>query len=459
MAKSTGPWIGQLGLRLSLAFVGVALAAVGAAIFLSSFTVNTDVDQLIRRQQNDLSRATAVAAAAAYGHQGWQHPADLAPLTDLVNQAGAVVQVKDLAGRVVYHSPNFAAIDASQSFPDRVHVRGKLVGSVIVRFGNQGLGAAIARFQGQRFRARVTAAGVAALFALIVALLVSRRITAPVDTVIQAVRARGRGQQNARAGDVRGFSEIRELAVAFDQMADSVEEQDRIRRNLVADVAHELRTPIAILQAGHEAVLDGLTDPTSVHIASLRDEVLRLARMVDDLQRLASAEAAALQLTLVPRDLAVIVAAAAHRLADSFDSAGIELVRRLDQAVVLCDPLRMNEIATNLLTNAMKFTPAGGTVVVETGPDPQSPGERAVLRLSDTGIGIPPDELPRVAERFFRGHNSTGTSGSGIGLTIVTELVRAHHGTMQLASEPGRGTQVTIALPLAGELAADQPAR
>lgn len=457
MAKSGGPWIGQLGLRLSLAFVGVALAAVGVAILLSSLTVSTDVDQLLRQQQKDLTRAAAVAAAAAYGNQGWPR-ADLSPLTDFVAQAGAGVQVRNAAGRVVDHSPGFSTFRAGPGFRHKVVVRGRRVGTVIVKYNDRGLGAAVATFEGQRFRARVTAAGVAALLALIVALLVSRRITAPVDKMMQAVRARGRGQQNARVGDVRGLSEIRELAVAFDQMADSVEEQDRIRRNLVADVAHELRTPIAILQAGHEAVLDGVTEPTSVHIGSLRDEVLRLARMVDDLQRLASAEAAALQLTLVPRDLAGTVAAAVDRLADSFDTAGIELVRRLDRVVVLCDPLRINEIAMNLLTNAVKFTPAGGTVVVETGPDPQSPGERAVLRISDTGVGIAADELPRVSERFFRGHSSTATSGSGIGLTIVSELVRAHHGTMQIASEPGRGTQVTITLPVAGESVAGQAA-
>jgi two-component system sensor histidine kinase BaeS len=459
MAKPTGPWIGQLGLRLSLAFVGVALAAVGAAILLNAFTVNTDVDQLIRQQQVDLTQATEVAAAAAYRSHGWQEKKDLSPVTDLVLQAGAGVQVRDATGQVVDQSASFEALGSGPILRRAVLAHGRRVGTVIVKFDNRGLEAAIATFQAQRFRARVTAAGVAALIALIVALLVSRRITAPVDTMIQAVRDRGRGRRNARAGDVRGFSEIRELAVAFDQMADSVEERDRIRRNLVADVAHELRTPIAILQAGHEAVLDGLTKPTSVHIASLRDEVLRLARMVDDLQRLASAEAAALQLTLVPRDLAATVAAAADRLADSFDAADIALVRELDQIVVLCDPQRMNEIATNLLANAMKFTPSGGTVLVETGPDPQSAGELAVLRVRDTGIGIPADELPRVSERFFRGHNSTGTSGSGIGLTIVSELVRAHHGTMWISSEPDSGTEVTITLPVAdGEAAVDRPA-
>ena len=151
-------------------------------------------------------------------------------------------------------------------------------------------------------------------------------------------------------------------------MADGEGGQDQVRRNLVADVAHELRTPIAVLQAGHEAMLDGVAGPTPEHLVSLRDEVLRLARMVDDLQRLASAEAAALQLTLVPSDLAAAAVVAADSLADS-SRRRHHPERRLSEVMVLCDPLRMHEIATNLLTNAMKFTPAGGTVLLETGPD------------------------------------------------------------------------------------------
>jgi two-component system, OmpR family, sensor histidine kinase BaeS len=253
---------------------------------------------------------------------------------------------------------------------------------------------------------------------------------------------------------VRGPGEIRELAEAFDEMADAREEQDKLRRNLVADVAHELRTPIAVLQAGHEAIIDGVAEPTSVTITSLRDEVLRLARMVGDLQRLASAEAAALQLTLAPGNLAEAVATAADSLADSFAAAGLTLERRLTEAQVRCDRLRIHEVTTNLLTNAMKFTPAGGRIVLEAGPGADAQSGRAVLRVTDTGVGIPETELPLVTKRFFRGQRSAGIAGTGIGLTIAAELVRAHRGTMAITSAMGAGTQVTITLPLLAEAAA-----
>ena len=192
-------------------------------------------------------------------------------------------------------------------------------------------------------------------------------------------RATGRGDRTARAGDVRGPGELRDLAIAFDQMADSLARQETVRRNLVADVAHELRTPIAVLQASHEALLDGVAEPTPAQLTSLRDEVLRLARMVDGLQRLASAEAAALQLTLVPCDLAAIAAAAADSLAATFDAADISVERRLTEVQIMGDQGRLHEVIVNLLTNAVKFTPAGGRVMVETGPDGE-PGHAPGLR-------------------------------------------------------------------------------
>ena len=197
--------------------------------------------------------------------------------------------------------------------------------------------------------------------------------------LIGVARATGSGDRTARAGDVRGPGELRDLAIAFDQMADSLARQETVRRNLVADVAHELRTPIAVLQAGHEAMLDGVAEPTPAQLTSLRDEVLRLARMVDELQRLASAEAAALQLTLVPCDLAAIAAAAVDSLAATFEAADISVERRLAEVQILADPRRLHEVLVNLLTNAVKFTPSGGRVTVETGPDGK-PGHAPGLR-------------------------------------------------------------------------------
>jgi signal transduction histidine kinase len=210
-------------------------------------------------------------------------------------------------------------------------------------------------------------------------------------------------------------------------------------------VAHELRTPVAVLQAGHEALLDGVADPGPEQLGSLRDEVLRLARMIDDLQTMAAADAAVLQLTRERRDLADIAGVAADSLAVRFEAAEVTLDRQLAAAPVLADERWMHQVVTNLLGNALKFTPAGGTVTIRTGQH----GADATLEVADTGVGIPADELPRIFDRFWRGQAAAQTSGSGIGLAIAAELVRAHGGTLTADSEPGQGAKLTLTLPLA----------
>jgi two-component system sensor histidine kinase BaeS len=226
-------------------------------------------------------------------------------------------------------------------------------------------------------------------------------------------------------------------------MADTLDHEDKIRRDLVASVAHELRTPVAVLQAGHEALLDGIIEPSPDELGSLRDEVLRLARMVDDLQTMAAADAAGLRLTREPRDLADIAGAAADSLARRFEAAEVTLDRQLAAASVVADERWMHQVVTNLLGNALKFTSAGGRVTLRTGQD----GSDAVLMVEDIGIGIPADELPHIFDRFWRGQAAAHISGSGIGLAIAAELAWAHGGTLIAASEPGEGTRLTLTLP------------
>jgi two-component system sensor histidine kinase BaeS len=320
---------------------------------------------------------------------------------------------------------------------------GGAVGTVLTRFTSAGLAGADHALQAALLRAIAGAAGLAALLALITALVIARRITGPVGRIIAVTRAMSRGERSARVGPVRGTGELRELATAFDGMADTLDRQEQLRRDLVADVAHELRTPVAILQAGHEALLDGVAEPSPQQLASLRDEVLRLGRMVADLQELAAADAASLQLTLRECDLSAIAADAIDSLAGRFESAGIAVRRGLQPAAVRADRRWLHQIVTNLLTNALKFTPAGGTVTIET-----APAEGGVaLTVSDTGIGIPPDELPHIFDRFWRGRQAAQTSGSGIGLAVAAELARAHGGKLTARSEPGRGAAMTLTLP------------
>jgi two-component system, OmpR family, sensor histidine kinase BaeS len=433
---------GTLGLRLALAFISVALAAIALLAGLTAAFAAADVSALATRQHTQLTDAIAVAAAAAWNRNNGWAAADLSPVLDLAARTGADVQIRDQSGRIVMSSPGHIA-QASLRYSAPVVVRGERVGLAVVWFTGSGMSPADRGLLTDLLQAIAGAAGAAALLAMLTGLAVARRITRPVERIITATRAMGRGQRTARVGQVAAPGELRELASAFDQMADGMDRQEQLRRDLVADVAHELRTPVAILQAGHEALLDGVTEPTPDQLASLYDEVLRLARMVADLQTLAAADAAALRLSRGHCDLAGLAATAADSLAGQFETAGITLVRQLAAADVLGDPHWLHQVITNLLTNALKFTPAGGRVTITAGPAEAD----AVLTVTDTGTGIPADELPRIFDRFWRGRQSSQIPGSGIGLAVAAGLARAHGGRLSASSQPGRGTEMTLILP------------
>jgi two-component system sensor histidine kinase BaeS len=433
-----------LGTRLALAFLGVALTAVAVLAILAAAFSAADVSSLANRERAEFASALSVAAGAAWteGH-GWS-PEDLAPVLDLATHSGIQFQVRDAAGQPVATTRGFAA-DAGPRSSAEIVVHGKRAGTVVVGLTGSGLGAANDVLRTALLRAIAGTAGLAALLALLTGLTVARRITRPITRLITVTRAMASGDRAARVGDISGLGELRELSRAFDQMADALDYEDKIRRDLVASVTHELRTPVAVLQAGHEALLDGVAEPTPEELGELRDEVLRLARMVNDLQAMSAADAAVLHMKREPRDLADIARTAADSLARRFEAAGITLERDLARAPVEADERWLHQVVTNLLSNALKFTPAGGTVTVSTRSDDHG----AVLEVADTGIGIPADELPRIFDRFWRGQAATRTSGSGIGLAVAAELARAHSGTLTAASEPGEGTRLTLTLPRA----------
>jgi two-component system, OmpR family, sensor histidine kinase BaeS len=443
-ASPAGRWsrVDTLGLRLALAFLAVALAAIALLAGLTAAFASADVSNLTNQQRTQLTSAIAAAAGVAWDRENSWASVHLSSVLDLATHAGADIQVRDQAGHTVASSPGFATAPGP-GYSAPVEVRGQRIGEAVARFTGSGLSASDRVLRSDLLRAIAGTAGLAALLALTVGLVVARRITRPIARLIAVTRAMAGGDRAARAGPIRASSELRELAAAFDQMADTLDRQEQIRRDLVADVAHELRTPIAVLQAGHEALLDGVIEPTPSELASLRDEVLRLARMVGDLQDLAAADAAGLHLDQQPCDLASLAAAAADSLARRFEAAGISVDRQLAKAPVQGDPRWLHQVITNLLGNALKFTPAGGRVTVST----RQAGEDAVLQVTDTGPGIPTDELPRIFDRFWRGRDAAPTSGSGIGLTVAAELTSAHGGRLTAASEPGNGAQLTLTLP------------
>jgi two-component system sensor histidine kinase BaeS len=434
-----------LRVRLALAFVAVAVLAVGLVAVLAVIFTERDIAALVQLRRDDLVSSLATDAVSTYntGKPGWSD-VDLKPALQLAATDGAQAAVLDNRGQVVTST---LAVPVTSGTLTRhpLTLTGRRIGTLLVRYTGRGLTASAANLRTSLVRAVIGAAVLAAVLALIASVLVSRRITRPVIAVIDSVRAMGRGERNARVGPVTGApAELRDLALTFDQMADTLAGQERLRRDLVADVAHELRTPVAVLQANTEALLDDLVPHTRDQTVSLHEEVVRLGRLVGDLQTLAAAEAAALQLDLQPCDLASVAAAAAEDWTVSFAAAGIAFRHELTNAPVLADPGRLHQIIDNLLSNALKFTPRGGAVTMLLST---ADGE-ARLEVSDTGPGIDPAEQLRVFDRLWRGGSAGQTTGSGIGLAIGAELARAHRGSIQVTSEPGDGSRFSLLLPL-----------
>ena len=437
----------SLGSRLAVGFITVALAAIALLAGLTVVFASADVSALVSRQRAELTSAVAAAAASGWDlHRSWAG-ADLDPALDLALHAGAVTQIRDMGGRVVAASPAFAAHRGQPQFRAVITAGRKRVGAAIVRFTGSGLGGADGTLRSALLRAIAAAAGLAALLALLTGLAIARRLSRPVARIISVTRAMGGGMRSARVGRVQAPDELSELGAALDQMADMLDRQEQLRRDMVADLAHELRTPIAILQAGHESLIDGVAEPKPGQLASLHDEVLRLARMVDDLQTLAAADAAALHLDLRQYDLAAVAESAADSLSSRFERAGIDLARSFAPVPVLADPRWLHQVVTNLLTNALKFSSAGTTVSITVTRD----GRDAILRVIDQGSGIAPSELPHIFDRFWRGREAARISGSGIGLAVAAELAAAHGGELAAASELGQGTQMTLRLPACGD--------
>jgi two-component system, OmpR family, sensor histidine kinase BaeS len=291
---------------------------------------------------------------------------------------------------------------------------------------------------------RVAPLGALALMGLGLFLTVRglRRVTAPVDDFMDAVARVADGDFAARVPE-HGPHETRRLAQAFNTMTQRLQASDTQRRSLLADVTHELRTPLTVIQGNLEGLLDGVYPADASHLNPILDETRVLARLINDLHTLAQAESGTLALHREPTDLGVLCGETAAAFRAQAAAAGVTLTLDVadDLPLAHVDPLRLREVLTNLLANALRYTPAGGTVTLRARTEPAEP--RLLLEVADTGAGIAPERLPHIFDRFYKAPDSPGT---GLGLAIAKNLVAAHGGELTARSTLGAGTTMTIRL-------------
>jgi signal transduction histidine kinase len=283
----------------------------------------------------------------------------------------------------------------------------------------------------------------AALILLLVVFPGLRALALPLRDLIEAAGRVEAGDLSGRV-EVRGPRELRALARAFNAMLERLRSNESARRRLLADVTHELRTPIAVIQGNLEAVLDGVYPADEAHIGPVLEETRVLSRLIDDLRTLSLAESGALDLHREATDLAVLAGEVVAAFHPQASAAGVTLRSEVSAELPLAeiDPLRIREVLANLTANALRHTPPGGSIRVTGGLDPS--GRTVDLSVIDTGKGIPPHELPHIFDRFYKSDDSPG---SGLGLSIARNLVAAHGGEIHAESTLGEGTTVRFTLP------------
>lgn len=282
---------------------------------------------------------------------------------------------------------------------------------------------------------------VSPLVVLLIGALVARsglRTWRPVRRLIAAAGRLADGDYSVRVDPV-GSASIRPVAASFNDMAARLEHADEQRRRLLADLGHELRTPLTVIRGEVEAIRDGVHAPDAENLQILIDEVAVMERLLEDLRTLSLAEAGSLELHPEPTDVADLVRDVAESHGRTTTGVDVKLDVPEDLEVVV-DPVRIREVVTNLVVNAIRAMPGGGTLsaTVEGGAD------HVRLSIGDTGVGIGADDIDAVFDRFTKGSSS---AGSGLGLTISRDLVEAHGGTIELTSTPGVGTTATVRLP------------
>jgi len=280
--------------------------------------------------------------------------------------------------------------------------------------------------------------------AIVVALVLLGRtfrgVARPVGDLIEAAGRMESGSYDARVAE-RGPREMRSLAHAFNAMAARIQANESQRKQLLADVTHELRTPLTIMQGNVEAILDGVHPADTAHIAPLLDETKVLARLIDDLRTLSLTEAGALALHRESIDAGSIAREVVTAFSDQAHHGSVALGSSAEGPTTIdADPVRVREVLVNLVTNALRYTPPGGSVDI----DVRGAGSGVEATVRDTGTGIAPDAVGGIFDRFSK---STDSPGAGLGLAIAKGLVEAHGGTIRAESAPGQGTKIVFTLP------------
>lgn len=474
----------RLWVWLTAAFALVVLITVGAIAFLVIQTTNTEFRQYVTHSGMRASGTGIQKLVDYYQETGsWQGVDELLAQSVLVSGSPVMpgmantpwrqpleprpgmpgrrldVLLADAGKRIVFDSTGqdvgrrLTRTETSRALPitptDSDGADQETIGYLLISMpgGTDPLGRLERQFLDRMRSLLFTGAALAVCVALILGAFLSRSMTAPLQRLAAAARAVATRDFSRRVR-VEGSAELVEVAEAFNDMVSALEQSEQQRQNMVADVAHELRTPLSVLQGNLRAILDDVYALDKAEISRLYDETRLLSRLVDDLRELALADAGQLRLHLRPTDVAQVVISTVESLALAAEAEEVHLTAKLpgDLPLVQVDPDRVAQILRNLLVNALRHTPPGGSVTVTAALR----NKTVEIAVTDSGEGIAAEDLPHVFERFWRADPArarTTASGTGLGLAVAQSLVEAQGGRIWAESEPGRGSTFCVALP------------
>lgn len=444
----------NLRCKFLLLFILISAIALSSAFVLRGVVMRDFSRYLDGESQDRIQRVVSLLEGGYDRNAGWKKDA-LATDLAWALQLGVEVSLFDSDGRPVINSAQAISswtplmrrrvLDASgydprlmkgAAVPYPLYLRGEEIGHLEARMLDRVKEDYFVRSSSRVLLASVTILGLVSVLAGIIA---SRRLTGPILDLVAASGDIADGNLSRRVR-ISSDDEIGSLSKSFNSMAQGLEAQEKLRRTLLSNAAHELRTPLAIISGELEGMLDGVLPTDRSALQSLHDEAGRLTAILDGVDELSRAEAGAVNLHRETFMLKPYLSAVTGRFERTFaDKNAVLLLECPDDLRISTDPDRLSQIIINLISNSFKAVASGGSVAVSA----SSEGGRVHIEITDNGCGIPEEDLPHVFERFYKGRGG----GLGLGLAIVQELVTAHGGTVSVRSLPGSGTSFSVVIP------------
>jgi signal transduction histidine kinase len=461
----------SLRTKLTLSHVATALICVALISLFSNILLERYFQDYIKSNQEKRNKELVSLFSSNYQRNGLWDAESIQDIGIYALEQGVIVEVRDLSGSIVWDAmtynngwcnqmishmtenmysryPGWKGKLIQTSYP--VFYKGGQVGSIdIGYYGPFYFNDNDMIFISALNRIFISVGVFSLLLAFLFSSIISKRITTPITRVINTAQMIAKGYFGDRSYEQTNTKEINQLTDTINDLATTLENQEKLRKRLTADVAHELRTPVATLQSHLEAMLDGIWEPSSDRLASCHEETIRINRMIDDLEKLARYESDNMILNKEEFCLCDLIKRIMLNFENEFIQKNINFDIQCEHNKMFADRDKISQVLVNLISNSLKYSNKDGQVTIAVADDETN----TIITVSDTGIGISEEDLPYVFERFYRVDKSRNrmTGGSGIGLTIAKAIIEAHKGSISVSSKLHEGTVFTVALPKQAE--------